>query len=400
MPVCRSPRPAARRRAGPSAVALGIALGLAAAPALAETRFAVETVVDALRSPWAIAFLPEGDRLLVTERTGSLRLVTLDSGAVAEIAGVPEVVADGQGGLLDIALHPDFPAEPYLYLTWTGADAEGRTATHVGRAPLDLEAMRLGPTEVLFVALPAFPSSESRGHFGSRIAFADGLLFVGFGDRQFKDFGPDHIAQDLSSANGAVIRLTPEGAVPPDNPFVGTAGAEPAIWSYGHRNVQAMAVHPETGALWVAEHGEAGGDEINIIERGANYGWPLAGYGVDYRTGRQISSGHDEIPGVTAPVFHWGPGRADNFPPSGMVFYRGEAFPEWQGRLLIGNLAHRYLGLFEVAGESVSPPERLLEGQGWRIRDVAVGPADGFVYVIADGPEAPLIRLVPADADG
>jgi glucose/arabinose dehydrogenase len=398
MPAFPTAEPAARTRAGAAAGA--IALALAAAPALADTRFEVETVAPVLQSPWAIAFLPEGDRLLVTERTGALKLVTVDGGEVAEIAGVPEVVAEGQGGLLDVALHPDFPAEPWVYLTWSGADAEGRTATHVGRAPLDLDAMTLGEMEVLFVAGPAFPSSESNGHFGSRIAFADGFMFVGFGDRQFKNFGPDHIAQDLSSANGAVIRLTLDGEIPQDNPFVGTEGAEAAIWSYGHRNIQALTVHPETGALWVAEHGEAGGDEINISRPGGNFGWPLAGYGVDYRTGEQFSVGHDEIEDVIAPVFHWGPGREDNFPPSGMVFYQGEAFPEWQGRLLIGNLAHQYLGLFEVAGESVSGPERLLEGQGWRIRDVAVGPADGFVYAIADGADAPLIRLAPSEGDG
>jgi quinoprotein glucose dehydrogenase len=375
-------------------------LGLAAAPVLADQRYEVDTVVAALQSPWAIAFLPEGDRLIVTERTGGLKLVTLDSGEVTDIAGAPEVVAEGQGGLLDIALHPDFPAEPFVYLTWSGADDEGRTATHVGRALLDLDAMTLGEMEVLFVAGPAFPSSQSNGHFGSRIAFADGFMFVGFGDRQFKDFGPGHIAQDLSSANGSVIRLTTDGAVPADNPFVGTVGAEPAIWSYGHRNIQAMAVHPGTGALWVAEHGEAGGDEINIVQRGGNYGWPLVSYGVDYRTGAAFAPTHAETDAFIAPVFHWGPGREDNFPPSGMVFYQGDAFPEWQGRLLIGNLAHQYLGLFEVTGESVSGPERLLEGRGWRIRDVAVGPADGFVYAIADGRDAPLIRLVPAEADG
>lgn len=384
-----------RRAAGASALAL--ALGLAAAPALADSHVAVETVVESLESPWAIAFLPEGDRALVTQRTGGLRLVTIAGGEVAEIAGAPEVVAEGQGGLLDIALHPDYPAEPWVYLTWSGADAEGRTATHVGRAELDLDAMTLGEIEELFVAGPFFATSESRGHYGSRIAFGDGYLFVGFGDRQFKDFGPAHIAQDLSSANGALVRLNLDGSVPDDNPFVATEGAEPAIWSYGHRNIQALTVHPETGAIWIAEHGEAGGDEINISVEGGNFGWPLAGYGVDYRTGEQFSVGHDEIEDVIAPVYHWGPGREDNFPPSGMVFYQGEAFPEWQGRLLIGNLGHEYLGLFEVSGESVSDPERLLEGRGWRIRDVAVGPADGFVYALVDGQDAPLVRLVPGN---
>jgi quinoprotein glucose dehydrogenase len=390
-------RPALVRAASVAA----LTLGLSVSPALAQQSpaFEVERIADGLTSPWAIAFLPDGDRLLVTERTGALKLVTVDGGDVAEIAGVPEVVSEGQGGLLDIALHPDYPAEPYVYLTWSGADDEGRTATHVGRAALDLEAMTLGAVEVLFAAGPFFATSESSGHYGSRIAFADGHMFVGFGDRQFKNFGPDHIAQDLSSANGAIVRLNLDGSVPQDNPFVATEGAEPAIFSYGHRNIQALTVHPESGALWVAEHGEAGGDEINVAVAGGNFGWPLAGYGVDYRTGAQFSQGHADVEGVTAPIFHWGPGRADNFPPSGMVFYDGAAFPEWQGRLLIGNLAHQYLGLFEVSGEQVAEPERLLEDEGWRIRDVAVGPADGFVYAIADGADAPLIRLVPTSDD-
>ncbi len=377
-------------------LAASLTLGLCAAPAFADGHFEVETVVESLESPWAIAFLPEGDRVLVTERTGAIRLVDIASGETMEISGAPEVVDDGQGGLLDIALHPDFPEAPWVYLTWSAADGEGNTATRLGRAELDLEAMALGEIEELFVAGPFF---DSDAHYGSRIVFADGHVFVGFGDREFKDFGPDHIAQDLSSANGALIRLNLDGSVPDDNPFVQTEGAEPAIWSYGHRNIQALTVHPETGALWIAEHGEAGGDEINIAVEGGNFGWPLVSYGVDYRTGEAFAPTHDETDAYVAPVYHWGPGREDNFPPSGMVFYDGEAFPDWQGRLLIGNLAHEYLGLFEVEGETVSDPERLLEGEGWRIRDVAVGPADGFVYAIVDGEDAPLVRLVPGEGE-
>jgi aldose sugar dehydrogenase len=249
--------------------------------------------------------------------------------------------------------------------------------------------------EVLFRVSPAV---DSQGHYGARIVFHDGHVFMGTGDRQFKNFGPDHIAQDLSSENGAVIRLTMDGEIPADNPFVGQDGAAGAIWSYGHRNIQAMVVHPETNEIWVAEHGEAGGDEINVVQRGENYGWPLAAFGVDYRTGEQFADPHRPGDGFVAPVYHWGPGRADNFPPSGMSVYTGEAFPDWQGHLLIGNLAHQYLGLFPVDGQQVSDPVRLLEGEGWRIRDVAVGPDDGYIYLIADGQDAPLMRLVPAGA--
>jgi aldose sugar dehydrogenase len=392
-------RPATRTHArlGLSASAAALALGLAAAPALADAHYEINTVVEGLSSPWAIEFLPGGDQMLVSERTGALRLVTVEGGEIAEISGAPDVWAEGQGGFLDLALHPEFEQEPYLYMTWSGADEQGHAATHVGRASLDLEAMELGEIEELFVAGPFF---DSTNHFGSRIVFHEGYMFVGFGDRNFKDFGPDHIAQDLSTANGAVIRLNLDGSVPEDNPFAATEGAEPAIWSYGHRNIQAMAVHPESGAIWVAEHGEAGGDEINILAEGANYGWPLAGYGVDYRTGEQFSVGHDAIEDVTGPVYNWGPGREDNFPPSGMVFYTGEAFPEWQGHALIGNLAHEYMGLFSIDGESVGEPERLLQGQGWRIRDIAIGPQDGYIYAIVDDENAPLIRLEPGQGEG
>jgi aldose sugar dehydrogenase len=362
----------------------------------AEPTYRVTTVVEGLITPWAMAFLPGDGRILVTERGGVLRIIDPGSGDIVEISGVPAVAARGQGGLLDIAPHPSFPEEDWVYLTWVGEDDHSRSATHLGRAKLDLNEYALSNLEVLYVSGPFF---DGTAHYGSRIVFHEGFIFVGFGDRNFKNFGPEHIAQDLSNANGATIRLALDGSVPDDNPFVGLQGADPSIWSYGHRNIQAMAVHPETGALWLAEHGESGGDEINIVSRGGNYGWPLAGYGVDYGTGESFAVPHDETDIFIAPVFHWGPGPADHFPPSGMAFYTGEAFADWRGHLLIGNLFHRYLGLFAIDGESVSPPVRLLEGTGWRIRDVAVGPDDGFIYVIADDSTSPLLRLEPTSTE-
>ena len=371
-----------------------LAVSMFALPACGhdDPAYQVTTIAEGLNTPWAMAFLPGDGRILVTERGGALRIIDPGSGEIGELTGVPEVAARGQGGLLDIALHPSFPEQGWVYLTWAGEDDQGRTATHLGRAMLDLDELALTNLEVLYVASPFF---DRAAHYGSRIAFRDGFVFVGFGDRNFKNFGPDHIAQDLSNANGATIRLTLDGLVPDDNPFIDLPDADPALWSYGHRNIQAMAVHPETGAVWLAEHGEAGGDEINVVSRGGNYGWPLAGYGVNYRTGQAFAIPHDQTDAFIAPVFHWGPGRADHFPPSGMAFYTGEAFADWQGHLLVGNLFHRYLGLFAVDGESVSPPIRLLEGMGWRIRDVAVGPDDGFIYVIADDSASPLLRLEP-----
>ena len=375
----------------------GLLLGTALAAVTAGTTLAqdyrVEILAEGLDRPWGLSFLPGTSDIIMTSRSGALMIHSLEDGTTTPIDGAPEVDTRGQGGLLDIEPGPDFARDGWLYMTWAG-QGEGGSSTHVGRARLDREAGALTDLEVLHVVNPFMGAPA---HYGARIAFADGHLFAGFGDRNEKDFGPDHIAQDLSTENGAVVRLTLDGEIPDDNPFVGQDGAAQAIWSYGHRNIQAMATHPETGAVWLAEHGEAGGDEINITTRGGNFGWPLAAFGVDYRTGQPFAEPHQEGDGFVAPVFYWPPGRTDHFPPSGMAFYNGDAFPEWQGHLLIGNLFHRYLGLFSVDAESVEPAARLLDGRDWRIRDVAIGPDDGFIYVIADGENAPLIRLVPHD---
>jgi len=350
--------------------------------------YTVEVLQDNLDRPWALAFLPGTDRIVLTLRGGDVMLWHPDG--LVELSGAPDVVVNGQGGLLDIAPAPDFTDSGWLYMTWTGA-AEDGTTTHLGRARLD--GMALRDLQVLHAVHPGI---DSGAHFGSRIAFADDHVFAGFGDRGFKNFGPDHIAQDLSSENGSVIRLTLDGDIPADNPFVAQQGAAGAIWSYGHRNIQGMTVHPDTGAIWVAEHGEAGGDEVNIIERSGNFGWPLASHGVTYRGGDEFAPPHQPGDGFVAPVFHWPAGRDNHNPPSGMAFYDGDAFPDWQGHLLIGNLLHRYLALFDEDNGQITPVARLLEDRNWRIRDVAVGPQDGFIYVLTDGDDGKLIRLRPA----
>ena len=373
--------------------ATAAALALIAAGPLMAADYEVETLAEGLDSPWAMAFLPGTDAMVITGRKGELMLWDAASGEMSDIDGVPEVHSGGQGGLLDILPGPDFTDTGEVFLTWAGT-VEGGTTTHLGRGRLNLDE---GALEDLEVLLRVSPGVDSEAHYGSRLAIRDGYLFMGTGDRNFKDFGPDHIAQDLSSENGAVLRLNLDGSVPDDNPFVEVDGAAPAIWSYGHRNIQAMAVHPDTGELWLAEHGEAGGDEVNIVERGGNYGWPLAAFGVDYRTGEQFAEPHQPGDGFVAPAYHWPPGRDAHFPPSGMAWVTGDAFPDWEGYMLVGNLYHEYLGLFEVDGHDVSEPERLLEGQGWRIRDVEIGPDDGFIYVLVDGEDVPLLRLVPAE---
>ena len=380
-----------------SSVALGaVALGCSQAislPAQAQDEYSVEILAEGLESPWGMSFLPDSNDIIMTGRQGQVMLYDAGSGEVRQVSGAPQVDARRQGGLLDIAPSPDFAETRAVYMTWSAGTGGGDTTTVLGRALLDRDGGSLTDLEVLHRVTPAL---DSQGHYGSRIVFADGHVFVGLGDRNQKNFGPDHFSQDLSSENGSVIRLTMDGQIPGDNPFAGQHGAAGAIWSYGHRNIQAMAVHPDTGEIWLAEHGEAGGDEINVVQRGGNYGWPLAAFGVDYRTGEQFADPHQPGDGFIAPVFHWPPGRSDHFPPSGMAWYDGDAFPQWQGHLLVGNLFHRYLGLFAVDGHEVSAPVRLLENRDWRIRDVAVGPDDGYIYVIVDADDAPLLRLVPS----
>ena len=362
-------------------IALTLVAALAvcvAGPGAAATGFRVQTLADGLDHPWALAFLPGGD-MLVTERSGGLLRLGPDGSREARIAGVPEVDARNQGGLLDVALDPDFDDNRRVYLTWSGACGAGN-ATHLGRGRL--EGDRLSGFETLFVATPCVGSTK---HFGSRIVFdRSGHLWMTLGER-----GERERAQDLTDHNGSVIRLNPDGSVPADNPFVGRDDARPAIYSYGHRNAQGAALHPGTGEVWIHEHGPRGGDEINIPEAGADFCWPRTTYGREY-WGPEI--GPDELPGTVQPIHYWVPSIA----PSGMAFYTGDRFPEWKGDLFVGALALTHVAHLELDGREVVSEEQLLDDRGWRIRDVRAGP-DGYLYLLTDAGNGRLVRLVPAE---
>jgi quinoprotein glucose dehydrogenase len=356
-------------------------------------RVAVETVASGFEHPWSLAFVPDDGRLLVTERAGRLNLVDPADGTVERVEGTPEVDARGQGGLLDVGLHPRFPETRWLYLTYAAARPDGTSTTHVGRGRLDPEAASLDGFETLHAAEPFV---ESTGHYGSRLAFdADERLYVTVGDRQFKDFGPDHTAQDLTTEHGATLRFEADGSVPDDNPFVGNEAARDTIYSYGHRNAQGMTVHPETGALWQSEYGEQDGDELNVVTRGGNYGWPVADEGCTYGSGEPIGVSHSDREDVVAPVYSW-PCGSGGFPPGGMTFYTGDAFPDWQGDLFVGGLASQALARFTVDGTETTLADQLLTERGWRVRTVAEEPGTGHLYVAVDAGDAPVVRLTPS----
>ncbi len=354
--------------------------------------FETETVATGFTHPWGMAFLPEDGRLLVTERDGELSLVDPDDGTVEAVDGGPDVYVAGQGGLLDAAFHPDFPDEPWLYLTYSTDNDDGST-TALGRGRLDDETAQLDSFEELFVAEPFV---DSDNHYGSRVVFgADEMVYVTVGDRESKEFGPDHVSQDTTTPIGSTVRLEPDGSIPDDNPFIDDDDATDELFSYGHRNAQGMTVHPETGDLWQSEHGEEDGDEINIVEAGGNYGWPIATYGCEYGTDEPVGDDPDERDDTVNPVYYWECGSG-GFPPSGATFYDGGAFPEWEGDLFVGNLAGQYLGRFTVDGTDVDEADQLLEGRGWRIRAVTVEPETGYLFVLVDDPDAPVVRLQPS----
>lgn len=358
-------------------VALGLAAGWGGRAAAATPR--LRRLVGGLAHPWSLAFLPDG-RLLVTERDGRLRLVERGRLVERPVEGVPEVVAGGQGGLLDVALDPAFTANGLIYLSYAGATPQG-AATHVLRARLDGARLRDG--QIVLVG----GASRTGRHFGSRLAFGrDGLLHVSLGDR-----GEMARAQDLGDLVGKIARIAGDGAVPPDNPFVGRAGARPEIFAYGVRNPQGLALDPRTDALWEQEHGPRGGDEVNLLRAGANYGWPLVTHGVDYSL-LPIGEGKEK-PGIEPPRHVWVPSIA----PSGMAFYDGDAFPDWRGSLLVGALKDELLVRLTLDGERILAEERLLRGEIGRIRDVRVGP-DGLVYLLNDEPEGGVWRLEPPAA--
>lgn len=343
----------------------------------AQQRFRVETVVDGLVHPWALAFLPDGS-LLITERPGRLRVVRDGHLLPQAVSGLPEIAAQGQGGLLDVVPHPQFSANRLVYFSYVAA-GEGGYTTRVAHGRFDAGRLALDEVQVLFEALPR---SSRIHHFGSRLVFdRAGFLYITVGDRGDRDR-----AQQLDDHAGSVLRLHDDGRVPADNPFVGQKNIRPEIYSYGHRNPQGMALHPETGAVWLHEHGARGGDEINIVRPGLNYGWPVITHGIDY-TYLPIGIGtHKE--GMEQPLHHWTPSIA----PSGMAFYHSDLFPRWRGNLFVGALAKEHLARLTLDGGKVVAEERLLTPLGRRIRDVRMGP-DGRLWLLTDHDPGQLLRL-------
>jgi glucose/arabinose dehydrogenase len=349
--------------------------------------YRVVTVATGFVNPWSIAFLPSGD-LLVTERPGRLRIVRGGKLLPTPVAGVPEVVARGQGGLLDVALHPNFAQNGFVYLTYSKPVGGGAATTALYRATFSNDALVDGKD--LFVA----ETKGAPGHFGSRITFDKrGHVFISVGDRQVAPEGdlPNHPAQLLTNHQGKIIRLMDDGRVPTDNPFVNTAGAKPEIWSYGHRNPQGLTIHAVTGDLWEVEHGPQGGDELNLVEPGKNYGWPVVGFGVNYGPGKAIHSA-TMMKGMENAKNVWVPSIAT----SGLLVYTGTKFPEWKGSVFVGGLAGQRLVRLTLDGQKAEVADNLVKNQG-RVRDVRQGP-DGFIYLAVDdqqGKPTAIVRLEP-----
>ncbi len=338
-----------------------------------------ETVVSGLEHPWALAFLPDG-RILVTERPGRLRIVDTTGRLSEPLGGVPQVQAVSQGGLLDVAIDPDFAQNQLVYLSFSEPGDGGVSGTSVARGRLGNG--RLDNVEIIYRQQPKV---RSGGHYGSRLVFSrDGKLFVTQGDRQAGSFRQQ--AQQISSGIGKIVRINRDGTIPSDNPFVGRDDARPEIWSLGHRNAQAAALHPETGELWTVEHGAQGGDELNRPEKGKNYGWPTITYGRDYGGG-SIGEG-SQREGMEQPVYYWDPVIA----PSGMVFYTGDRYPGWKGSAFVGSMGTRALVRLTIENGRVTAEERY--PLGGRIRDVQQGP-DGLLYVVTDEDKGALLRVLP-----
>ncbi|WP_202964856.1 PQQ-dependent sugar dehydrogenase [Inquilinus limosus] len=346
-------------------------------------RIRVQTVAEGLSHPWGLAFLPDG-RMLVTERGGDLRLV--GDGKVSEpLDGVPEVAAGGQGGLLDVAVDPTFTQSRLIYLSYSEA-GDGGNSTAVARGRLSEDGTRLTGVEVIFSQQPKLDSAM---HFGSRLVFdRQGHLFVTLGERSKAQFRGQ--AQRLDSHLGKVIRIWPDGSAPEDNPFTADKDARPEIWSTGHRNVQGAALNPDTGVLWINEHGPRGGDEINIPEAGRNYGWPVVSHGVNY-DGSPVGEGKREAAGMTGPIHQWTP----SIGVSGMAFYTADAMPGWRGNVFVGGLAIPKLVRLERDGDRITGSEDLLEDLALRIRQVVQGP-DGALYLLTDESDGEILRVGPA----
>ena len=358
-----------------------LAVAHASEPVLesAEHDFRVTIMTRGLEHPWGLAFLPDGRRL-VTERPGRLRLVEADGTLDPRpVEGLPPIADHGQGGLLDVALHPQFAENGWVYWSYAARGAGG-TSTEVARGRL--VEHRLENVEVLF---RQEPKSGGGRHFGSRLVFdREGYLYVTLGDR-----GEMERSQEMDDLAGKIVRLHDDGRIPADNPFVNQADARPEIYSLGNRNVQGAVLHPVTGELWTHEHGPQGGDEVNVIRAGRNYGWPVITYGVQYVTGTQIGEGAHKA-GMEQPLHVWTPSIA----PSGMDFYQGDRFPRWRGDLFVGALRNQMVTRLRLDGKKVIGEERLLEGKLGRIRDVRAGP-DGYLYLLTDARNGVIARLEP-----
>lgn len=366
---------------GAICLALTIApLSVAAQPFSTQAmQLNVDTVAKGLEHPWSIAFLPDG-RMLVTERPGRLNLVD-SRGKLVRIAGLPAIAAGGQGGLLDVALAPDFATSRRIVFSFTEPRGQAN-GTSVAVARLSANAERIDDVKVIFRQEPSYANAM---HFGGRLVFArDGTLFITLGER----FALMDQAQNLSNHLGKIVRINLDGSVPRDNPFVGQSDKKPEIWSYGHRNVQAAAIHPQTGALWTVEHGAKGGDEINIPQAGKNYGWPVIAYGKHY-SGAKIGLG-TAAQGMEQPIYVWDPSIA----PSGMAFVTSDRYPQWKGQLLVGALAGEIVSRLTLDGTRIVTEERMLNNLQERIRDVRQAP-DGFIYLLTDSPQGRLLRLNP-----
>lgn len=364
----------------PPAMAASMAAGDTTVVTTDRAEVRVEVLTDRLSYPWGLDFLPDG-AAVITERNGTLRLWADGRLDPQPIAGVPRVWASGQGGLLDVLVHPAFDRTGWIYLALSQPDGGGRSHTRVVRAVYDRAAHALRDVTVIVDALP--PGRGGR-HFGARLAFGDdGLLYISTGER-----GDRPRAQNLTDLAGKILRLSPDGAIPPDNPFVGRSDARPEIFALGTRNAQGMDRHPETGAIWFHEHGPRGGDEVNIARAGANYGWPVVTYGTNYDGTPMAEAGHK--PGLEPPVHTWVPSIA----PSGLAIHDGSAFPAWRGDLLVGALKDRMLVRLEMEGTRVVAEERFLKGTLGRIRAVEQGP-DGALYLLTDSARGLLVRLGP-----
>lgn len=375
---------------------VAVAVGLGAQPADRVLRSAlhdyrVVPVVDGLVQPWSIAFLPGGDAL-ITERPGRLRILRDGTLLAQAVPGVPEVFHEGQGGLLEVMPHPEFARNRLIYLTYSKPLGNQQSTTALVRGRFEHD--RLSDVQPLFESV-----SQGRGHYGGKMAFdRNGYLFLTLGDRQVLPEGDEaallkHPAQDLSNHHGKIVRLHDDGKVPADNPFVKTPGAKPEIWSYGHRNVQGIAIHPVTGDVWADEHGPQGGDELNRIQPGKNYGWPVIGFGVNYTTGKAIHIGTMRE-GMEQPAHVWVPSIGI----SGAMVYTGDRFPQWRNNLFVGGLAGQRLERLTLEGSTITARETLFPNLG-RVRDVRQGP-DGFIYLVIedrDGKPTPVYRLEPVE---